>query len=197
MISINIDLDFLIWPPIGCRTATRALVSDRPRNWSPSSLQKPAASWIATASNPAQRHVLQMGKIQFPENWISFLFCVCLRVQVVYMYESESHTLEIDYGRIKVLYNNVYPVIIVKSCWGFWKKRYFTTRLCGWRSANSSSIPGSNFCVTLETFSVCCWAPRCWVSSKRATTSFPWLSDAAVVVSMGDVYSRYVFVLTT
>ena len=44
---------------------------------------------------------------------------VCLRVQVVYMYESESHTLEIDYGRIKVLYNNVYPVIIVKSCWGF------------------------------------------------------------------------------
>ena len=48
---------------------------------------------------------------------------VCLRVQVVYMYESESHTLEIDYGRIKVLYNNVYPVIIVKSCWGFWKKK--------------------------------------------------------------------------
>jgi hypothetical protein len=84
----------------------------------------------------------------------SQLKCNCIEScsRIVYMYESESHTVLTSYGRIKVFkitnwnYSNFLK-------W-FNYIRYFTIRLYGWLSTKSSSIRPSNSSAMRATFCV-------------------------------------------
>lgn len=81
-------------------------------------------------------------------------------MQIVYKYQSESLTVNMDYGRLKVCsdYNSVCVLrntsLIARVLKHVGPCRSFMTRRCGAPSERCLSIHGSNCCATLGTSSV-------------------------------------------